>query len=217
MHPGVPENAGGPIELGALPQPLGSNYLRVFPLAQQPVCPHLSLALEAEVSKLRPCLPLEQLLGCHPHHCEQQGVLAPTHLPTAFPCGWKGQYPSIAVPSPSFLHHHAAPARSIQTHPGLLWWQMRHGSSGLSSTEEQERHGWVPWEQDTPHGSGLQLPWLTLAVGFHAGCSVHRVPEEAVPRHLQTHHSGTHGTCRHRGTRGCCRAGGWVGKHPPAG
>lgn len=45
VHPGAPENTGGFIELGALPQPLGSDDLRVFPLTQQPVCPHFSLAL----------------------------------------------------------------------------------------------------------------------------------------------------------------------------
>lgn len=66
VHPGALENTGGLIELGALPQPLGSDDLRVFPLAQQPVCPHLSLALEAEVSTLDPAHPWSCFLGVIP-------------------------------------------------------------------------------------------------------------------------------------------------------
>lgn len=42
----------------------------------------------------------------------------------------RGAAPSTAS-SPSSPRLHAAPAQSSQTHPGLLWWWRRRGSSGL--------------------------------------------------------------------------------------
>lgn len=84
VHLGAPESTGGPSELGALPQPLGSNDLRVFPLTQQPVSPHLSLALEAEVSKLDPAHPWSCFLGVIPSiegNKESQPNPPPHHIP----------------------------------------------------------------------------------------------------------------------------------------
>lgn len=102
VHLGAPESTGGPSDLGALPQPLGSNDLRVFPLTQQPVSPHLSLALEAEVSKLDPAHPWSCFLGVIPSIKGNKGSQAqptsPSHSPVA---GRAGTPPASLCP---YLH-----------------------------------------------------------------------------------------------------------------
>lgn len=99
VHPGAPESTYGPTELGALPQPLGSNDLRVFPLAQQPVCPHFSLALEAEVSKLDPAHPWSCFLGVIPSIEGNKGSkpqpTSPSHSPVV---GGAGTAPASLCP-----------------------------------------------------------------------------------------------------------------------